>query len=106
MLQFAQQRDVLQPAEALLDPFSLLLADVVTSMPRCARIDRTATWPGRILRYVRGHVHVATLVNELRSVISLVRAHRDAPVASQLLQHHKCPSRSARPLAWSNSALT
>lgn len=66
MLEFAHQRDVLQPAEALLDPLSLLLTEVVTGMPRGARIDRTAARSGCDLGYMRRHVHVPTLVDELR----------------------------------------
>src|SRR5450755_4845879 len=90
VLQFAQQCDVLQPAEALLDPLPLLLTDGITGMPRSARIDRTAARTGCVLRHVRGHIRVVTFVDKLRSVISLVAAHRDAPVARYLLQHQKC----------------
>jgi len=87
MFEFAQRHDVLQPAEALPDPLSLLLTEVVTGMPRGARIDRTAARPGCVLRNVRGHVHVATFVDKLRSVISLVAADRDATFARNLFQH-------------------
>ena len=43
MFEFAQQCDVLQPAEALFDPLPLLLADRVAGVPRGARIDGAAT---------------------------------------------------------------
>lgn len=45
MFQFAQEGDVLHPAEALLDPLSPLLTDAVTGMPRDARIDFIAARP-------------------------------------------------------------
>ena len=107
MLQFAQQRDVLQPAEAFFDPLSLLLTEVVTGMPRGARIDRTAARTGRVLRYVRGHVHVATFVDELHSIITLVAAPTvTRPLPFNCSSITSAASRSARPLAWSNSALT
>jgi hypothetical protein len=64
MFQFAQQRDVFQPTEALLDPLPFLLTDVVTGMPRGARIDGAAAAPLVVLRHVRGHVHVAALVDD------------------------------------------
>src|SRR5580692_1090231 len=53
MFQFAQQRDVFQPPEALLDALSLLLADGIASVPRGATIDGAAAWPGSVLRHVR-----------------------------------------------------
>src|SRR6202162_1126772 len=91
MFQFAQQSDVFQPTEALLDPLSLLLTDLVTGMPCGARIDGAAATPPVVLLHVRGYVHVAALVEELRRVESLVAADRDAPVAGKLLQPQKRP---------------
>src|SRR6201996_6493210 len=89
MFHFAQQRDIFQPAEALLNPLSLLLTDVVTGMPCGARIDGAAATSAVVLRHVRGYVHVAALLDELRRVKSLVAADRDATVAGDLLQHQK-----------------
>src|ERR1700758_297490 len=50
MFHFAQQRDIFQPAEALLNPLSLLLTDVVTGMPCGARIDGAPATSAVVLR--------------------------------------------------------
>jgi hypothetical protein len=48
-----QQRDRLQPSEALFHPLPLLLADGVSRVLRRTSIDRAPTRPPEILRHVR-----------------------------------------------------
>ena len=57
MFQFAQQRDLFQPAETLLDPFPLLLTQGIAGVPRGAGIDGAAAPSAVVLRHMRRNVH-------------------------------------------------
>src|ERR1017187_3496518 len=89
MFELAQQSNILHPAEALLDALALLLADGVTGVPCGARVDGAATCPARVLCYMRRHVHMAAFSGKLPRIETLVAAHRDPPVARNLLQHQQ-----------------
>jgi len=56
-----QQRDRLEPSEALFHPLSLLLADGVSRVLRRTSIDRAPTSPPEVLGYVRCDVQVSAL---------------------------------------------
>lgn len=93
----AQQGDVLQPSEALLDALSASLADGVAGMPHGSGIDRTAPAPARVPRHMRCHSEMTALGHELRHVISLVGACCHTLRSRNLLQHQQsrvalCPS--------------
>jgi hypothetical protein len=47
-----QQRDCLQPTEALFNALPLPLTDGISDVLRRASINRASTWPIQILRYV------------------------------------------------------
>ena len=78
MFQFAQQRDVFQPAEALLDPFAFLLTHGVAGVPSGAPIDGAAAASAIVLCHMRRDVHVKAFIDEVLRVETLVAAHRDA----------------------------
>src|SRR6202521_6453026 len=65
MFQLAHPRDIFQPAKTFFDAFPLSLADLISAMPCSAPIDRAATASSRVLRYVRDHIHMPTLGDEL-----------------------------------------
>src|SRR5208282_5009109 len=90
MLELAYQGDIFQPAEAFLDPFPLSLADLVSDMPRRAPIDGAAPGPSSVLRYVRGHIHMPALGNELGGVEAFVATYRRRVRTWNLLQHDEC----------------
>src|SRR5882672_7034929 len=70
-----QQRDRLEPSEALLNPLPLSLADGVSGVLRRTSIDRAPTKPPEILRHVGRDFQIAALGHEIRSVVALVAAH-------------------------------
>ena len=64
MSNLAHERDRLQPAETLFDPFPLLLAEGVTRVPRGAAINRAAPASSQVLRHVRRHAQMAALLHK------------------------------------------
>src|SRR6266550_7254 len=82
-----QQRDRLEPSEALFNPLPLSLADGVSRVLRRTSIDRAPTRPPEILRHVRCDLQVATLGHEIRSVVALVAAYRYLLRSPNLFQH-------------------
>src|SRR6266536_2548388 len=87
MPQLAHQRNRLQPAETFFDPLPLSLADGITLVPRRSSIDRAAAAPFVVLRHVRRHPQISTLLHKVSRVKPLVAAHRHRPGTSKLLQH-------------------
>src|SRR5512138_731714 len=77
MAHFAQQADLLEPAENLFDALALPLAHPIAVVARGAAIDRTRTLRG-VLRHVRGHGEPAQAVHEIPRVIAFVRPQRRA----------------------------
>jgi hypothetical protein len=55
MPQLAQPRHRLQPAKTFFDALPLLLADLVSRVPRGARIDGAAAGPRMVLRHMWRH---------------------------------------------------
>src|SRR3954453_15274192 len=74
MFQFAQQGDVFQPAETLLDPLAFLLTLGIAGVPRGAPIDGAAAPSAVVLRHMRRNVHPAAFLDELPLVETLVAA--------------------------------
>src|SRR5204862_4728987 len=66
-------RHGLGPAERLLDALADALASTVAGVTRRASVDRRAS-PIGVLRDVRAHVHRLELVDEVLSIVSLVRS--------------------------------
>ena len=62
----------LDPAENLLDPLADALANRVSRPTGGALVERRATEPPLILRYVWSDVEIATACHERRSVVTLV----------------------------------
>ncbi len=86
-LHLLEHPDHLQPPEALLDSFPLLLADPIAWMPGGAFIQGAASAPRLVLCQVRGHLLLSQLLDELAHVVGLVRpqGHRPRP---RDLPHH------------------
>ena len=81
---FAQAGHGFQPAEDLLDPFALELADRVARMAGGAAVDG-ALAVGGVLGHVRRDVQAARGVHEIPRVIVLVAAQRDAALGRNFL---------------------
>ena len=67
-----QQSNGLEPAETFFDPLPLLLADAVACMTRRPLVEGAAAAPSVVLRYMRRHLHVAALGDEILRVEALV----------------------------------
>src|SRR5215467_1909055 len=87
MAYFPHQRNRLQPSEALLDAFPLLLTDRISAVSCGSSIDRAATAPLDVLRHVRSHLHVPAFRHKVSGVVSLVAAYRDSIRPRNLLDH-------------------
>lgn len=82
-----QQRNRLEPSEALFHPLPLPLADGVSRVLRRPSIDRATTKPRDILRDVRRDLQVSALGHEIRRVVPPLRA------CGHPVQSITCPSR-------------
>src|SRR5271167_721440 len=87
MPHLAQQRDRLQPPEALFDTLPLPLTDGISRVLRGTSINRTPTRPFQILGHVWRHLHVSALRHKICRVIALVAAHGYLPRSRNLFQH-------------------
>ena len=83
-LDLAQRAGLLKPTEALLDQPSPAQADGIARLP-CGSSVQVAAAALVVLRYMRCHVQLPHRADEILAVVSLVRAHRDAPRAALLL---------------------
>ena len=90
MPNLSHQCDRLQPSEALFNSLPLLLTDFVSLVPGGSPIDCATPAPLRVLRYVRGHLHVSAFAYEVSGVIRLIRTDRDSMSARNLFQHQHC----------------
>src|SRR5208282_6259389 len=70
----AQPGDRFEPAEDLLDAFTLLLANQIAGMTSGPLIDDSSGFASK----VRGDLVVTQLLNQLLAVVALVRSQRDA----------------------------
>src|SRR5271156_1248079 len=101
-----QQRDRLQPSEALFDTLPLPLADGISRVLRGTRINRTPTRPFQILSHVRRDLHGSALRHEICRVIGLVAATVTGFVPGICSSMTSAASRSAVPLASNTSVFT
>src|SRR6266511_2230996 len=69
MPQFPHPTHGLQPAKDLFHPLTLLLADRITGVARCPRVDRTLA-PLIVLGHMRCGVQVSRLLHELLDLVS------------------------------------
>src|SRR5271155_2036906 len=78
----------LNPAEDLLDPLALFLADGVARVPQRSSVQRRAARAAVVGRDMWSHVQRPAGRDEIRGIISLVRAHSDAAGPRQVLINH------------------
>src|SRR5579884_1426406 len=69
------QRNGFQPAEAFFDPLPLSLAHRIARVSRAATINRAASASSQVLRHVRRHAQMATLLYEPERVEPFVPRH-------------------------------
>ena len=82
-----QSANGLAPPEWLLDPFALLLADLVSAVADSATVDG-GELIGRVLRHVRCNVEVPHVGYKVSRIEALVGAHGDAPGAGRIAHDH------------------
>src|SRR5262245_7734241 len=82
-----QSADGLAPPEWLLDPFALLLADLVSAVADSATVDGRASI-GRVLRHVRCSVEVPHVGYKVSRIEALVGTHGDALGARRIAHDH------------------
>jgi hypothetical protein len=90
MLQLSQQRDILQLAEAFLDPLPPSLADGIPRMANRPCIDCATAAPTGVPGHVRRHSQMPTLGDELRRVVSFVGTGSHTLHTRRLFQHKQC----------------
>src|SRR5262249_57691239 len=78
---------VLPPPEWLLNPFALLLADLVSAVADSATVDGGESI-GRVLRHVRCNVEVPHVGYKVSRIEALVGAHGDALGARRIAHDH------------------
>ena len=84
MASLAQPANRLEPAENLLDPFALALADCVARVPGGALVDDAALFA----REMRRHLMLAQFLHQFPAVVTLVGAQRD-PTPARNSPHHR-----------------
>src|SRR5882724_3313004 len=86
----ADTPDGLAPAEVLLYPLADHLTQYVALVPGRAPVNRAAPATRVVARHMRHDVAVAACVNEVSSVVSLVRPHRLGLRAGNGIEHRQC----------------
>ena len=82
MAQLPEQSHRLQPPKYFFYSFPFPLADCVSAVPCCSRVDRAAPVAFRVLCYVRRDVHMPAFGCEIPGVVTFVCTHRSYKPAS------------------------